>query len=235
MEAVRIRLPITASMENVENILNDKLLDGKSNREYLQEVVAKLLELQYQVRIMVLNAVHYGVPQNRKRMLLFASKKGFPLPQVPVRTHSHNNQYVTPKDVLDDLCQILPLEMGSSAPEEYDSPITIPGKPLPLYHHVAIPKYWYSNFTWGNIYHLESDTPTTSAAVRRRNSILHYQCDRPLTVRERARLQTFADVYRFSGTEMQQYDQIGNAVPVKLALAVAKSIHTAYQKYNNSK
>ena len=47
---------------------------------------------------------------------------------------------------------------------------------------------------------------------------------RPLTVREYARIQTFPDEYVFIGGTAAQYKQIGNAVPVKLAEAVARQI-----------
>tara|TARA_R110002020_G_scaffold358271_5_gene570549 strand:+ start:766 stop:2484 length:1719 start_codon:yes stop_codon:yes gene_type:complete len=52
----------------------------------------------------------------------------------------------------------------------------------------------------------------------------HPSEDRPLTTREYARIQTFPDDWIFQGSYSQIYKQIGNAVPVNLALAIGKSI-----------
>jgi DNA (cytosine-5)-methyltransferase 1 len=48
--------------------------------------------------------------------------------------------------------------------------------------------------------------------------------ERPLTIREYARIQTFNDDYEFIGSINSQYKQIGNAVPVELAKHMGKSL-----------
>jgi DNA (cytosine-5)-methyltransferase 1 len=47
---------------------------------------------------------------------------------------------------------------------------------------------------------------------------------RPLQISEYARIQTFPEDYKFNGTTSQVYKQIGNAVPVNLAKAIAQEV-----------
>ncbi len=53
---------------------------------------------------------------------------------------------------------------------------------------------------------------------------IHPTEDRAISIREAARLQSFPDNFIFSGTKDSQYQQIGNAVPPLLSLAIAKHI-----------
>lgn len=68
-------------------------------------------------------------------------------------------------------------------------------------------------------------SPTLTAHMSKDLSdFVHPRFDRPITVREAARIQSFGDNYHFTGSEFQQLKQIGNAVPPLLGFAVANHV-----------
>ena len=71
------------------------------------------------------------------------------------------------------------------------------------------------------LYH--SNKPSRTIDTGHRNHF-HYKWNRVPTVRENARLQSFPDNFRFSGSRTQQNRQVGNAVPPLLGFSVAKKL-----------
>jgi DNA (cytosine-5)-methyltransferase 1 len=65
----------------------------------------------------------------------------------------------------------------------------------------------------------------TGAATR---ELIHPHENRPLTIRECARIQTFPDSFHFNGSASHKMRQIGNAIPPILARIFAKHIRDDY-------
>lgn len=77
---------------------------------------------------------------------------------------------------------------------------------------------------------LTYDQPSGTVINVRKSMWIHPTEDRALTVREAARLQSFPDHFRFTGTKDQQYQQVGNAVPPLLAEAIADHVREMLDK-----
>ena len=70
----------------------------------------------------------------------------------------------------------------------------------------------------------EPSLTLTCAPAQKQTERCHPEETRPLTIREYARIQTFPDEWHFCGSLSSIYKQIGNAVPVNLALAMGRSL-----------
>ena len=96
--------------------------------------------------------------------------------------------------------------------------------------------------TFGSTYRrLKPDAPSPTVTRSGYRDFIHPYEDRMLTVRELACLQSFPLNWKFTGvrldsysskrkTTMTQFGQVGNAVPPKLAKAVAESIMEQFFK-----
>lgn len=81
-----------------------------------------------------------------------------------------------------------------------------------------------ANFARFNRLSWDTLSPTILTNFDNPRNYVHPSQNRPLSVREVARLQSFPDDFIFYGTLKEQYTQIGNAVPPLLAEAVANAI-----------
>lgn len=219
VELVRLLQPSHVTMENVPGILDDKQVSvaERTKKSYLQEFIGGLLSQEYQVRLCKkLNAKSYGDPQDRERVIVFASKKGFVLPSPPPPTHGrepHLQDVVTVRDVLGDLECIEPTKDGK---------VWLNNGSLVCGHYTNDKKEKHDPDV-ELIPHLPSKT------VRKNNQLVHYNRKRNATILERARLMSFPDNYVFEGSQGVQSDQIGNAIPVCFATAIANAVKESFR------
>jgi len=77
----------TFVFENVKGLTIGK------HRAFLEALIETFEELGYRVRMpwKVLNAMNYGVPQDRQRLFLLGSKEGLPIPSYPEETTTTEN------------------------------------------------------------------------------------------------------------------------------------------------
>jgi len=96
-----------------------------------------------------------------------------------------------------------------------------------------------SNIRFGqNNQRVFGDKPAPTIAASFQSNFIHPHLNRNFTAREGARLQSFPDTFIFKGLRtkmswekgLSQYQQIGNAVPVLLAKAIADNLYKQIQK-----
>ncbi|KAL7522398.1 hypothetical protein ACHAWX_007084 [Stephanocyclus meneghinianus] len=164
-KAVQHFLPSTASMENVHGIFLD------SSKNYLQDVVANLLSLGYQVRVDLLNASSYGDPQNRKRVILFAARKEILLPSTPLPTRGPNLLPVkTCEDAIGMLEKFVPSNSASGV-------ISLCNSTLIYNHVISRVKRRHDDWT------LNANEPARTVLATSRPHV-HYNGKRGISVRE---------------------------------------------------
>ena len=185
----------------------------------------------------ILNASDFGVPQSRRRAIIIgALTSQVALPQ---RLKSRPK---TVGDAISDLPIHPTGENWHFARNPTDRSIEryklIPpgGNRFDLVRRRPdlAPKCWLkkkvgSTDVFGRM-HWSEPAPTirTEFYKPEKGRYLHPQADRPITIREAARLQTFDDAFIFCGSNVQVAKQIGNAVPVKLATVLAKILLSAH-------
>jgi DNA (cytosine-5)-methyltransferase 1 len=203
IDAVDRYRPKIALFENVRGMLF-------RNKAYFEEIVKALENLGYIVEWNILNAAHYGVPQRRERVFCVAHLGGW---QWPKKTHQ-NTPY-TVGEALGELALTAPptSKFLTSSMDEYVKKYEIASKCVkPRDLHLDAPS---RTVTCRNLSAPTGDMLRIRLPDGRR---------RRLTVREGARLQSFPDWFEFQGSEDSQYNQIGNAVPPILALALAQRL-----------
>ena len=268
--------PKTFVFENVPGLMS--MADGAIFEKILQVFNG----LGYHLSVKILFAPHYGVPQERWRLILLGSQYSEIVHPAPThfakgRANFRGGATLTIPVVPADAKRLLPavtvgdairdlprLSMGEGAEEVGYTSDSVSAYALRLrnpegitYNHFAA-KLSNQNIermshvppggSWRDIPH--KLLPSGMQQARKSDHTKRYgrlsfdglsgtvltKCDphwgtvflpdqeRTLSVREAARLQSFPDQYRFLGSRVSQYIQVGNAVPVLMAAAIASAV-----------
>ena len=88
-------------------------------------------------------------------------------------------------------------------------------------------RYYTGGGKRGILQRLSMEKPSLTllcSPLQKQTERCHPLEERPLSIREYARIQSFDDDYNFYGSVVSQYKQIGNAVPVELAKYIGISL-----------
>ena len=230
IKALKIIRPPMFLIENVKGLLyND-------NGNSIKLLLTKLRKLKYHVKYKVLNAVKYDVPQKRERIFIFGSliNNKFEFPP-------GNHNVITLGEAFENITDNIITSKYSEKKLKYFKEIPQGGcwTALPIDDQKDYMKKMYTSRGGrkGVLRRLSYDKPSLTILCtpqQMQTERCHPTENRPLTIRESMRIQTFPDDYKFSGSITQKYKQIGNAVPVKLARHMAMSISNYYELYNAS-
>lgn len=204
------------------------------HEDALKVIRTRAERLGYRISIAVLNAADYGVPQIRERCFVIGSLEDemeFPMPTHSKEEGGGTKPWVTAGEVLKDLdTKSNASDLGHFAGGQHNELLRqIPPGQNYLYFTEKrghpTPKFKWRSRYWSFLLKLSPDMPSWTIQARRSNNMgpFHWK-SRILRISEIKRLQTFPDEFEVAGTIEQQWRQIGNAVPPRLAEILGKAL-----------
>jgi len=222
---VDAKKPLAFVAENVKGLLS------ANNSEAITKIISDCERIApgYLIKPKLYNFADYGVPQFRERVLIVGIRvdTGFDF-QHPTPTHGPkaDKPYVTAGVAL----------KGAENAKFNNEKMNVAAKTVKMlrlipeggnYTNVPVDSPYYVKGMISHVYRrIVRDEPskTIIAAGGGGTWGYHYPEPRPLTNRERARLQSFPDTFEFLGSNAEVRRQIGNAVPPQGVAELAKAL-----------
>lgn len=194
---------------------------------------------EYRVEIKLLNAADYGVPQKRERVFLIGFRRDlehkfiFPKPTHDEHGTDGKERWLTVRDVFESIGNIdhhyvnyskerlrfmrmIPTGGGNWR----DLPVEVVKEAMGGAYASGGGKVGFFRRI-----HIDKPSPTVLTSPHQKSTNLgHPFEDRPLSIEEYLAIQEFPKNYVVAGSLSDQYTQIGNAVPVRLAEVLGKAI-----------
>jgi len=221
-------------------------LSGKAGIDVYEKFKEILKRGNYSFEEKIVNAKNYGIPQNRRRLVLIAAKNQ--KVEFPPETHGKGKKpFVTVRDTIGKYPKIKAGENYPPIPNHVARSLT----KINLERLKNTPKDGGGRKNWPDKYVLNChrkrrgyedvygrmkwDTPAPTLTCKctsiSNGRFGHPEQDRAISLREAAALQTFEDDYIFYGSMSTITKHIGNAVPVKLAELFGREFIRAKNKF----
>jgi DNA (cytosine-5)-methyltransferase 1 len=193
--------------ENVKGILS--LMKG----EIFKRIISDFENAGYRVKHKVLNAANYGVPQKRERVIILGVRNDIDFDlEHPEPTHYENTDLFNDKKSWVSIGEAL---KNVPEPEEEHNLTN---------HTYSKFKLKFNGYIGNRAINPTKPAPTVTARGDEKGGVVvlhHPNNHRRMSVRELALVQSFPIDFIFEGNNSSAYRQIGNAVPVNMAFAIA--------------
>lgn len=210
--------------------LNEDELKGGA----LNFIINRIESSGYGYSFNLYNSANFGTPQTRERVVIICSRDGKAPPYLSP-THSETGSHGLPKwKTLETCIKNIEKHNHLTFPEKRLKYYRLLGpgenwKNLPIeLQKEAMGKSFYSGGgKTGFLRRLAWDKPAPTLVTHPAmpaTDLSHPEEDRPLSIQEYKRIQEFPDTWELAGPLIQQYKQVGNAVPVSLGHAIGSLI-----------
>ncbi|MDE3042872.1 MAG: DNA (cytosine-5-)-methyltransferase [Nitrospirota bacterium] len=228
--------PKVAVLENVRLLTSMKNPEGRLVKDQICEEFRKH---GYKIRSFEINAKDYGVPQHRERVMFIAVRNDISqMPSLPEKTHGqalHMFSSALPYRTFADACSDLAfIESGEKSTDDLHEAVRHPAHVIEWLWDVPEgcsahdnedpnkrPPSGYNTTYKRQVWTEPASTVQTTFGMISGCRNVHPIATRSLTIREAARIQSFPDSYKFSGSLGAIRTGIGNAVPPLLAYQIA--------------
>lgn len=224
VRAVETKMPKVFVAENVKGLLTAN--KGKA----IQQITEDFAELGYRLDINLYNFAQYGAPQLRERVLIVGVRHDIEYTYTkPAPTNTPDN-YMTAGEALAGVEKV---PFNNEHQNIKEKTRTMLGLIPEGGNFTSIPKDspYYVKGMISHVYRrLDRNKPSTTIIAGGGGGTwgYHFEENRPLTNRERARLFGYPDDFIFEGTITQVRKQIGNSVPPIAAQKIADHLLPAF-------
>ncbi len=211
------------------DLVQDELKGGALNF-----VLHKLKKAGYGYSFDLYNSANFGTPQKRERVIIICTRDGSNPPFLTPTNSQHEEFGLPPwrsfKEAVRGVNSCNHLSFPEKRLQYYR--MLKPGQnwrslPEHLQKEALGKSYFAGGGKTGFLRRLSWDDPSPTLVTHPAmpaTDLAHPEEDRPLSVEEYKRVQEFPDNWEICGPLIQQYKQIGNAVPVSLGYAVGTLI-----------